>query len=271
MKTIFIHHKNLQVIQQQAVPCVIALGYFDGVHLGHQQVITAARKEADERGLPLAVMSFRPHPIDVLSKGKRVVPNLTTIDVKEQRLQQLGVDVFYLVDFTIPFARLLPNQFVEQYLRKLQVVHAVAGFDFTYGAKGAAKLPQIVSDSDSSITVTEVECISYKGEKISSSAIRDRLLAGAVSEIRYFLGNDYTTNVYWNGQTFHQTNNIMLPSPGTYKVLLESSMQQMSAYITLDETAQIHFVELQDELFESELVIHWLQNISNSTLFQAIL
>lgn len=152
--------------------CVMALGYFDGVHLGHQQVIKTAREEATKRGLPLALMSFRPHPINVLSKGRRSVPQLTTLSEKQNCLKQLGVDYFYLVEFTMEFAALSPKKFVEDYLCQLRVAHAVAGFDFTYGAKGVAKVEQITEDSSGKIPITKVPCIHFRGEKISSSAIR---------------------------------------------------------------------------------------------------
>lgn len=271
MKTLFISNQNLHMIQKQATSCVMALGYFDGVHLGHQQVIKTARKEANKRGLPLAVMSFRPHPINVLSKGKRIVPHLTTPCEKEKRLKQLGVDFFYLVDFTMAFAALSSSQFVEDYLMSLGVVHAVAGFDFSYGVKGVAKLPQIVTDSNGGISVTKVECIDYDGEKISSSAIRQRLLTAAVHEIPHFLGDYYTAKVHWDGYEFQQIEKTMLPSTGTYKVVLEKSNFQANTYISINGAGQIQLLELQAPLPTGVFSIHWLQNIKNLVPFQAVL
>lgn len=271
MKTLLINNENLHRIQKQATSCVIALGYFDGVHLGHQQVIKTAREEANKRGLPLAVMSFRPHPIDILSKGKRIVPHLTTICEKEKRLKQLGVDLFYLVDFTLEFAELTSSEFVEDYLIRLGVVHAVAGFDFSYGAKGIAKLPQIVMDSNGEISITQVECIDYAGEKISSSAIRQRLLIAAVHEIPYFLGDYYTVKVYWDGNELQQIERTMLPSTGTYKVVLEKSNFQLNTYILIDVTGQIQLLGLQELLPTDVFSIHWLQSIKNEVPFQVVL
>ena len=74
MKTILMNAQNLQDIYSQATPCVMALGYFDGVHLGHQRVIEIACKEANNRGLPLALMSFSPHPITFYLVGSVVFP-----------------------------------------------------------------------------------------------------------------------------------------------------------------------------------------------------
>ena len=270
MRTIRINTQNLQQVHKQAPSCVMALGYFDGVHLGHQQVIKTAHEEAKKRGLPLAVMSFHPHPINILSKGQRTVPHLTTLCEKEKRLKLLGVDLFYLVDFTMAFAALTSSEFVEDYLMKLGVVHAVAGFDFSYGVKGKARLPQIVTDSAGEITVTEVKCIDYNGEKISSSSIRQRLQFAAVHEIPNFLGDHFSSKVHWDGYNLEQVEKTMLPSAGIYKVVLEMPNNQIRTYISIDLAGQIQRMERQRPLPKGVFSIHWLQRVANVLPSQAI-
>jgi riboflavin kinase/FMN adenylyltransferase len=264
MKTILINAQNLPSVYKQATPCVMALGYFDGVHLGHQQVIQKACEEANNRGLPLALMSFRPHPINVLSGGKRLVPHLTTLCEKQKILAKLGVDLFYLVEFTPEFAKLSPKQFVHDYLLNLKVVHAVAGFDFSYGAKGTAKLNQITDDSDGDITVTKVECLDYKGEKISSTAIRQRLLSANVHEIHHFLGKDYTVKANWNGHKFQQIEKTMLPATGIYEVELEFLNHRLKTVIFIDELGQIQIIESKVNLLKGFTIIHWLKRVKIS-------
>ena len=87
----------------------------------------------------LSVMSFFPHPKTVISNGKKQVCYLMPISEKEKMLEQLGVDTFYMVQFDKEFASLSPQQFVAQYMLKLGVIHAVAGFDFSYGSRGTGK------------------------------------------------------------------------------------------------------------------------------------
>ena len=82
-------------------------------------------------------MSFFPHPKVVISNGKEKVNYLMPISEKEKILKSLGVDTFYIVKFDKTFAQLSPEEFVAEYLTSLGVVHAVAGFDFTYGRRGA--------------------------------------------------------------------------------------------------------------------------------------
>ena len=233
MKTIIVTSETLRDVQQAAPACVIALGFFDGVHLGHQQVIEAAKLQAQRLQLPLALMSFTTHPLNVLSSTKKV-GQLTALEMKRQKLQQLDVDLFYLVEFTRHFAQLTPNEFVEQFLMKLQVKHAVAGFDYSYGKMGAGKLQDIPFFSSGQIQVTEVPCITCDDEKISSTAIRQRLHTGAVHEISRFLGHDYRSKVQLKNGHFRLVDDTMLPTAGRYAVRILTANGQYDTEITID-------------------------------------
>ena len=120
----------------ESKPCVMALGFFDGLHNGHREVVKTALRMAKEKSA-VAVMSFFPHPKSVLSDGKIQVDYLMPLSEKEKMLRELGVDLFYIVEFTKEFAALSPEQYVAKYLLNLGVIHAVAGFDFSYGFKGS--------------------------------------------------------------------------------------------------------------------------------------
>src|SRR5690606_30766054 len=106
LKTVYLNPENLQRYQQQAGPCVIALGFFDGVHKGHQQVIQAARNVAREKGVSLAVMSFFPHPKEVLTNGSQQVDYLMPVKEKQRIFKELGVDIAYIVEFNSSFSAL---------------------------------------------------------------------------------------------------------------------------------------------------------------------
>lgn len=255
MKTINITGHNLKSVQQKATACVIALGYFDGVHLGHQKVIQVAKAEADRRKLPLALMSFSTHPINILSKGKKTVGNLMTLSTKKEKLQQLGVDIFYLVDFTEEFSNLSPNEFVQQYLVNLKVEHAVAGFDYSYGKFGKGKLLDVPYYSENKISVTEVECFDYKGEKISSTAIRQRLKNGIVKEIPHFLGHPYRNEAEIQDKYIHILN-TMLPADGRYLVSL---IQENTSYQTEVKVCNGIIECLQFPQIQGEVLVEWLQ------------
>jgi riboflavin kinase/FMN adenylyltransferase len=189
----FIHvtSNNREQTLLSVKPCVMALGFFDGVHLGHQQVIKEAKKAAEEQELPLVIMSFFPHPKEVLSNGKKIIPYLMPMNEKRRIFEELGADYFYLIEFTKEFAGLSPRKFVQTYLLDFGAKLVAAGFDFTYGHRGEGNVDTLISDSDGKIKGIKVDKIECEGEKISSTLIRNLVLAGEMEKIASYLGNDY--------------------------------------------------------------------------------
>lgn len=222
METIYLNRDNLGIWQEKALPKVMALGCFDGLHTGHCKVINTAYEKAKELNSKLAVMSFFPHPKSVVGSGKKQVHYLMPLSEKEKRLESLGVDTFYIVEFNKEFAALQPEEFASKYLVELGVVHAVAGFDFCYGSRGSGNMDRLYQDSGKRIEVTKVEKVGYKGEKISSTCIRERLLTGNVEELPHFLGKYYEIKCDYDGKTIKPYPYYTLPAPGRYEVLLKN-------------------------------------------------
>ncbi|MCY8596635.1 adenylyltransferase/cytidyltransferase family protein, partial [Bacillus vallismortis] len=98
MKTIHITHPH-HLIKEEQAKSVMALGYFDGVHLGHQKVIGTAKQIAEEKGLTLAVMTFHPHPSHVLGRNREPKDLITPLEDKINQIGQLGTDILYIVTF----------------------------------------------------------------------------------------------------------------------------------------------------------------------------
>ncbi|MFC4802987.1 adenylyltransferase/cytidyltransferase family protein [Neobacillus sp. GCM10023253] len=265
METIHLNERNLAEWQKKASPNVMALGCFDGLHQGHCAVIKAAHQKAKEKQVRLAVMSFFPHPKTVISKGKVHVHYLMGLSEKQAMLQEMGVDTFYIVEFSQEFAGLSPEQFVSEYLNGLQVVHAVAGFDFSYGSRGAGHLDRLQQDSGGLIDVTKVAKVELRGEKISSTCIRERLLSGKVAELPEFLGRYYETECEWNGETFLPQEHYTLPCPGRYQVVLKNKGGAVCKEVTVmtDGTTIISTDEIPLFL-KGKLSIVWQQEITQS-------
>ncbi len=136
MKVIKIHHP-LDESRVEPGPIVLAMGFFDGVHKGHQQVLKVARAKADELGVKLAAITYDHHPGIVYHQlTKADTQYITPFDRRMALLEAQGVDLVYLVNFTGQFSALNPQEFVNQYLVKLGPRVVVAGFDHTYGAPG---------------------------------------------------------------------------------------------------------------------------------------
>lgn len=113
-------------------PITLAIGYFDGVHLGHRAVIEKATQMAEELGVAPGVMTFHPHPREVLGKSP-VTRYLTPLSDKLQCFEELGVQKAYVMHFDHQFASLSKHQFVEEVLVPLQVQGITVGFNFTFG------------------------------------------------------------------------------------------------------------------------------------------
>ena len=118
---------------------------------------------------------------------------------------------------------------------ELGVVHAVAGFDYCYGYKGAGNMDRLYNDSGKLINVTKVEKVGYQGEKISSTCIRERLLAGNVEELPHFLGNFYEVKCDWDGRSFTPYPYYTLPVSGRYAVTLKNETGSVKTEVIVTE------------------------------------
>lgn len=120
--------------------CVVTIGVFDGIHRGHQAIISDAVKMAAERGVPSALLTFVPHPSEVVRPGSHP-PVLTTIVRRAELVEQLGVDVFCALPFTLEFSRMGPNEFVHEALvERLHASEVIVGDNFRFGHKAAGDI-----------------------------------------------------------------------------------------------------------------------------------
>lgn len=120
--------------------CVITIGVFDGVHRGHQELISRAVKAGRARGVPTVVMTFDPHPMEVVFPGSHPA-QLTTLTRRAELVEELGVDVFLVMPFTADFMKLTPERYVHELLvERLHVVEVVVGENFTFGKKAAGNV-----------------------------------------------------------------------------------------------------------------------------------
>jgi riboflavin kinase / FMN adenylyltransferase len=250
----FIHvtSNNLEQTLLRTKPCVMALGFFDGVHLGHQKVIREAKRAAEEQDLPLVIMSFFPHPKEVLSNGKNIISYLMPMKDKRRIFKELGADAFYLIQFTKEFAGLSPREFVQTYLLDFGAKQVVAGFDFTYGHRGEGNIDTMKRDSDGKLEGIKVEKIEWAGEKISSTLIRQLVLAGEVERISSYLGNDYQSEgriIFSNKQVevlLHS--HYLMPPTGWYDVIVNLH-QETTTQIAVVRDGRLTLLSSQAKVF----------------------
>lgn len=191
MKVIELNHPlDQQLIDDSRV--VLALGFFDGVHLGHQTVIMRAKEEASKRKLPLAVMTFNQHPKIVYGGiDSRTYKYLTTIDRKIELMEDLGVDTLYIVEYTYAFGTQSPQEFVDNYIVKLNADLVVAGFDYTYGLADIANMTTLPVHSQGRFDIISVDEIKYMDKKVGSTSIKEDIETGRIERANENLGYIY--------------------------------------------------------------------------------
>ena len=168
---------------------VVALGSFDGVHLGHRAVIERAVSVARERGLTATVATFHPHPITVL-RPELAPRQLSTIARRAALIAELEVDELVLIRFDHTFSLLSPDDFAESVLAEvLGARHVVVGTNFRYG-QGARGDTRALQESGERLgfTAEAAPLLEIGGSPVSSSRIRDLLAAGEVEQAAKLLG-----------------------------------------------------------------------------------
>ncbi len=188
MKTIQLSYPLPQDVEFS--PCSVAVGYFDGVHLGHRRVIQQAIDTAIERGWKSAVLTFDPHPREVLGRTG-YTRYLTPLEEKLEQLEKMGVDIVYVMKFDIPFSSVYPEDFILECLMPLQCRHVAAGFDYTFGYRGKGTAQTLLAMSEGRYGVNIVGPVNRLGEKVSSTVIREYLHNGEVEQARHLLGRPY--------------------------------------------------------------------------------
>lgn len=290
MKLIHLTHPH-QLKEEE--PSVMALGYFDGIHLGHQEVILTAKRIAEERGFKSAVMTFYPHPSVVLRRAEAHVESITPLKMKEDIIANLGIDILYIVKFDEAFAKLLPQQFVDDYIIRLQVKHVVAGFDFTYGRLGKGTMETLPFHARGEFTQTVIEKVEFQEEKISSTLLRSLIREGKMEEIPSILGRHYRvegTVVHGDKrgrQIGFPTANIalnddyILPPVGVYAVRLKVKERWYPAVCNIgykptfeqDEkvlSIEVHVFEFQEEIYDECVEVEWHIRIRAEQKFNGI-
>jgi riboflavin kinase/FMN adenylyltransferase len=277
-----------QLVSKQ--PIVLVLGFFDGVHRGHQAVIAAGRQLADERHLPLAVMTFNVHPAVIYGGADAATfAYLSTKERKAELMAQNHVDILYTVDFTPEFSRLDPQAFVDQYLVGLNAAVVVAGFDYTYGKKDIANMALLPQYAGGRFEIIEVKQHDDNASKISSTLIRRALQDADVDAADHLLGYTYTTTgtvVHGEarGRTLgYPTANIetpvheALPGIGIYVVTMKvqgqwhAGMASVGRNVTFGEhrpvTLEINLFDFSGDIYGEPVTVRWYHYLRGEVKF----
>lgn len=176
--------------------CVLTIGVFDGVHRGHQELIARAVKAARARGVPAVLMTFDPHPMEVVFPGSHPA-QLTTLTRRAELAEDLGIDVFLVVPFTADFMKLTPERYIHELLvERLHVLEVVVGENFTFGKKAAGNVGTLRTAGEKfGFSVESVSLVAERHDSesvtFSSTYIRSCVDAGDVVAAAEALGRPH--------------------------------------------------------------------------------
>ncbi|MBZ5200207.1 bifunctional riboflavin kinase/FAD synthetase [Planomicrobium chinense] len=294
MEIIHLSYPNHIKPEKELGPISMALGFFDGVHKGHQRVIGEAIAQAQKRQVKSAVMTFDPHPSLVLGGRKEEVFYITPMQQKLEILENMGLDICFVVRFTSDFAQLTPEQFIETFIKELNAVHVTAGFDFSFGSKGKGNMKVMEEAGRGLFSVTTIEKQVDAEEKISSTRIRSLLKSGDVGEVCRLLNRPFrisgtVVNGDKRGRTIgFPTANVepeigsYVPGRGVYAVRIWVQGIEYNGVCNVGykptfnnpdvkkQTVEVYILEFDKTIYGEMVDVDWYRRIRDEQKFSGI-
>lgn len=289
-----IHLKYPHQLKATEGPYSLAIGFFDGVHRGHQAVIQSAIQTARVKNYKSAIMTFDPHPSIVLGGRNEKVFYITPLQQKLDTFKSLEVDTVFVVNFTSDFAKLSPEDFVQYFIKDLNIKHVTAGFDFSFGAFGKGDMALMKELSGTDFDVTIVDKLIDSDEKISSTRIRKSLQEGNMEEVRALLGRAYEVpGIIVHGDkrgrtlgfptaNVQQMEGCFIPATGVYavKILVQNEWLDGVCNVGYKPTfkdptnkqlsIEVHIFNFDKNIYGEEVRVGWYHRIRSEKKFNGI-
>lgn len=272
-------------------PPIITLGNFDGIHIGHQQVLRAVKERSGQLKLPSIVYTFEPHPLKVVAPHKSLLL-LTTPEEKIELLKKSGIDYLILARFTKEFASQHPRKFVADILLKqLNAREIWVGHDYAFGKgrRGTIKYLKELGN-ELGFQVYVIPAYKKKGAVVSSSKIRKYLIEGKVKEAAAFLGRPYTlSGKIVKGRNIGKhlgfptanitVHNELVPKDGIYavRVLLGTKIYKGAANIgfaptfhTKKRAVEVHIIGFKKNIYGKKIRIAFIERLRGEKVFKSV-
>lgn len=270
-------------------PSVITVGTFDGIHLGHRQLIKKVIQISSEENLKSIVLTFDPHPRSVLENNKNI-SLLNTHQEKENILIPLGLDFLVKKKFTIEFSKMSSVNFVKNILiHRLNLKHLVIGHDHHFGRNRTANITQLIEYSKLyNFKVTQLDAFKLNGISVSSTKIRNLIKDGNIDQANRFLGyNMFLSGTVVAGKGRGKkmgfpTANILLEKlkikPGNGVYLISSKYAGIKIYgmmnignnPTFDDKSpsiEVHFFDFDQKIYDENIQMQIITRIRNEIKF----
>lgn len=278
---------------QPAKGCVLTIGAFDGVHLGHQKILSRLKESATEKGLAAVVLSFFPHPRKIVGSETNL-GLLNSIQEKTHLIEQQGIDCLIIHPFDKYFAEITPEDFVRNILIKtLHIQKIIIGYDHRFGKKRAAGIDELKAFGQQfGFEVEEISVQEVDMASVSSTKIRQALEKGNIAEANQFLGYWYGFDaevVQGNqlGRTIgFPTANLNLldpdkivPAHGVYVVkvwvnnTLYKGMMNIGNRPTvagIKQTREVYILDFNQDIYQQKIRVEFLERIRDEQKFDSL-
>ena len=277
-----------------ALPTAVAIGNFDGLHLGHLALIERAKHLAEHFELAPALMCFEPLPVTFFNPH-RPVKRLMSVRDKVAACRQAGLQRLFMLRFNQAFSQLSPEAFVQQFLvDRAGARHVVVGEDFRFGARASGDASSLKEFGQQfGFEVHTIDAVLAWGERIASTRIRDALTAGDLQTTQAMLGRPYTVSgrvlrgQQLGRQLGYRTINLRPPTPpaahGVYAVRVSgdatsglaahpgvASMGQRPTVGGLDWLLEVHLFDYDGALYGQHVEVEFVAHIRPEAHFDSL-
>ncbi|MEP2775838.1 MAG: bifunctional riboflavin kinase/FAD synthetase [Luteolibacter sp.] len=278
---------SLDELAAQDGPLHLALGVFDGVHAGHQEVISRAVQAARVEGGKSFVVTFSPHPIRVIAPGKAPGALLATLDEKAELVKSYGVDGLLVIRFDEDFAKMEAEDFVKK-ITAADVKTIAVGEDWRFGAKRLGDVGMLRRmGEERGFRLDAVAPVMWDGERISSTRIRQAIRDGAFEAVEKMLGREYEVSgkviegKKLGRQLGFPTANIdpgdlQMPKDGVWAVQVEGigrGVANLGLRPTVEgdrKLLEVHVFDFDGDLYGKSLRVKFLRFIREEKKFASV-
>lgn len=283
--------KNIEEIDYNK-NSIITIGTFDGLHLGHQQILNELKQESSSSGSRSFVITFDPHPRIIVGKGD--IKLLNTLDEKLNKFAESGVDNVLIFNFTKEFSQIDYDNFIKEFIvDKIGVKKIIIGYDHKFGKNRAGdreRLTELGKQYDFDVSV--VEAVEKNGIVISSTTIRNLITNGDIKTAKEILGYDYEISgrvidgVKRGRKIGFRTANIdvdyskkLIPKIGVYvvKCVVNSKtyfgIMNIGTRPTFEDSSEIklevHMFDFGDKIYSEIINISFLKRLRDEIKFNS--
>jgi len=272
---------NLKEEFQMTTPMVACIGYFDGLHLGHQKLIETTKKLAQAQNVDSCLISFVPDPLKVILKLE-TVKHINSLEERIEIIKEFGIDKLILLEFDQQMANLSVLEFSNLILKKLHLQTLVVGFDFKYAKNKSGNYQTLVRDND--FNIIEIPEVKYLNEKISTTRIIKCLNNRQIEEANKMLNYHYfiqgvVISGHQKGRTIgfptcilKVSKEVIIPKEGIYIGYVKYQNQYFKAMINIGHnptfnyvnqlSIEAHILDFNQNIYGENLIIYFNQFIS---------